>query len=161
MGEAAAIRPSTTRRKRASVRGVLPLDACLGTCVRDLGRGDRRYRMPTASDHSGQMLEVGEVLGEVLGAAGGSFVLDQILQADEGNLGVINRNRPPAWMTLTELDAGEGGEDVNSEGRYSHSDNLIWLKEELWRQIGGCKAKFANGLRDLGGILWVHGDPQV
>ena len=61
----------------------------------------------------------------------------------------------------TELDPGDGGEDVDSEGWYSHSDNLIWLKEELWRQIGGCKPEFANGLRDLGGIPWVRGDPHV
>ena len=58
--------------------------------------------------------------------------MSQMGEVDDRDGDVVDLEHPPFRVTLFELDSGDGGEDLNSNGRQPHSDDVIRGEEQFW-----------------------------
>lgn len=117
-----------------------------------------RGRRPRARDSVAvQRFEVREVLKP----AEGPLVGLEIFEVDEGHLDSINRDRVPPGPACLEVDACQGGEEVDPCGRQPELDDEAGLREV---RLAEAERAEAEGLERVDDALWVLAigcDPDV
>lgn len=99
-------------------------------------------------------------IGDILGAASGTFVGLEVGQGNKGHLDITRLDFPPTIACL-ENDAGNTGEQFDSQGRVAHADDFPPdVKRGRVHDIPR-KTELRERSSDTGHVLGRGGDPDV
>jgi len=83
------------------------------------------------------------------------------MQADEIDLNTVHCVHNSLGVALIKRDAGNRGRDLDTHGRYAHTNDVLVLQEDVRRYFWQIESELSQGCSHTSGVIRVDGNPNV